>query len=277
MCGAAFGLLFCVHGHAAAAESLSTPAVVMGELPPDYLLTPESLVEGKRTFAIFCASCHGDNGWGGACPNLTDNETLHGPRFADMLTVITNGVFATPMPRWVGWLGFERVSRVAAYVYTQKGTRPRGTSYRAPASEPPLRAKDAPRMVRVAETEAPPASGDPGDKPPEALLTPESLAEGKRTFSVHCTSCHGQEGGGGLGPNLTDKDTLHGARYADMVAVITNGVAGPGMPSWINILGAERVAQVAAYVYTLLGTKPPSKSNIRFSIILLAPAARQLR
>jgi cytochrome c oxidase cbb3-type subunit 3 len=93
--------------------------------PPAILLEPDSLAEGKRTFAIYCAICHGQDGWGGFCPNLTDDDTLHGGRFVDMLTVVRDGVFTTPMPRWIGRLGPERVAKVAAYVYTLKGTRPR--------------------------------------------------------------------------------------------------------------------------------------------------------
>jgi mono/diheme cytochrome c family protein len=138
-------------------------------------------------------------------------------------------------------------------------------------------AAEAPGVQRVAEFDPPATPEDPNDKPPAALLTAESLAEGQRTFSVHCTTCHGQTGGGGLGPNLTDQETVHGGRFADMLNVIMNGVELKGMPRWIGLIGAERVAQVAAYVYTLKGTRPPSKSNIRFSVILLAPGARLLR
>jgi mono/diheme cytochrome c family protein len=110
------------------------------------------------------------------------------------------------------------------------------------------------------------------DQPPDHLLSPESLAEGRRTYYVHCTLCHGQDGDGAIGVRLTDNETLHGGRFADMLNVVTNGVEMKGMRSYIGILGAERVAQVTAYVYTLKGTKPPSKFNIRFgALIFLAP------
>jgi hypothetical protein len=49
--------------------------------------------------------------------------TLHGGHYADMLAAITQGVSGSEMPRWFGKLEFDRIMRVAAYVYSLKGTR----------------------------------------------------------------------------------------------------------------------------------------------------------
>jgi mono/diheme cytochrome c family protein len=64
----------------------------------------------------------------------------------------------------------------------------------------------------------------------------------------------------------------------DIVTVITNGVEQKGMPKWFGKLGPEQVYRVAAYVYTLKGTKPPGKKGaIRFSVIWLVPGAGLLK
>jgi mono/diheme cytochrome c family protein len=110
-------------GPALPAEPVSAAEETTGQQPPDNLLQPEALLEGRHTFYVHCASCHGTEGWGGPCPNLADEVTLHGSRYADMLATITRGVEGTEMPRWFGKLEFDRIMQVAAYVYSLKGTR----------------------------------------------------------------------------------------------------------------------------------------------------------
>ncbi len=82
--------------------------------------------DGKRTFHIYCAECHAVGGTGGAGPNLTDEFTLHGDEYEDILRVVTNGVRDAAMPTWGQKLSKERISKVAAYVFSLKGTRPTG-------------------------------------------------------------------------------------------------------------------------------------------------------
>ena len=86
----------------------------------------ESLKSGKRTFVVHCEQCHGLGGRGGAGPNLTDEFTLHGETYDDILRVIVNGVPAMQMPTWSQRLSKERIRDVAEYVLTLKGTRPTG-------------------------------------------------------------------------------------------------------------------------------------------------------
>jgi cytochrome c oxidase cbb3-type subunit 3 len=104
------------------------------------------------------------------------------------------------------------------------------------------------------------------------LLTPESLAEGRRTFYVHCTFCHGQEAGGGVGQKLTDTETVYGGGFSDMVNVITNGVRLKGMRGYLVRLGRKRIAELAAFLYTLKGTDAPSNKSLRTgALFVLAP------
>lgn len=99
-----------------------------------------------------------------------------------------------------------------------------------------------------------------------ALMTPEQLAalipnheameEGKETFTKNCAVCHAADGGGMIGPNLTDAYWIHGATLADIYKTVTNGVLEKGMQPWGKVLKPKELAEVAAYVSTLRGTKP---------------------
>ncbi len=92
------------------------------------------------------------------------------------------------------------------------------------------------------------------------LKDPAQLAAGKAIFEdpSRCATCHVADGGGLVGPNLTDDYWIHGPRPIDILTTITNGVPDKGMLTWGPILGPQKVAQVAAYVYTLHGTRPKS-------------------
>ena len=94
----------------------------------------------------------------------------------------------------------------------------------------------------------------------EALLVivgdREKLEEGKEVFTKTCVACHAADGGGIIGPNLTDDNWLHGGKIEQINATITNGVLAKGMPAWGKILKPKEVDEVTAYVWSLHGTKP---------------------
>src|SRR4051794_642481 len=55
--------------------------------------------------------------------------------------------------------------------------------------------------------------------------------EGRRIFDAQCAWCHGNEGDGGMGPNL--HGTLrHASSLASIAEIITNGVPGTDMPGF---------------------------------------------
>ncbi len=85
---------------------------------------------------------------------------------------------------------------------------------------------------------------------------PAALANGKQLFGGRCAPCHGADGGGIVGPNLTDDYWIHGSRFSDNVRTIWNGVPEKGMITWKNSLKPKEVLEVASYIYTLRGTHP---------------------
>ena len=87
---------------------------------------------------------------------------------------------------------------------------------------------------------------------------PEALERGKKTFLTLCAPCHRPDGGGLVGPNLTDDYWIHGSNFTDNVTTIWNGVPAKGMITWKNTLKPKEVYDVASFIYTLRGTHPPN-------------------
>ncbi len=84
-----------------------------------------------------------------------------------------------------------------------------------------------------------------------------TLADGKTVFTQNCLACHGAQGQGLVGPNLTDDYWLHGGKIKDVFKTIEYGVPDKGMPTWEKQLTPKQIADVANYVKSLHGTNPP--------------------
>lgn len=91
-----------------------------------------------------------------------------------------------------------------------------------------------------------------------ALLTDvTALKRGKAVFNLNCASCHAQDGGGGIGPNLTDKNWILGGGFKNIFNTVYNGGrSGKGMIAWKATLKPEDIQKVSSYVLTLQGTFP---------------------
>lgn len=81
-----------------------------------------------------------------------------------------------------------------------------------------------------------------------------TLREGQLVFAQNCVSCHQANGGGGIGPNLTDSAWLHGGRPTQIYRTVLEGVTARGMPAWGAQLGEARVQAAVAFVLTLRNT-----------------------
>jgi len=85
---------------------------------------------------------------------------------------------------------------------------------------------------------------------------PYVISQGQQTFANLCAPCHRADGGGLVGPNLTDDYWIHGPKFADNVRTIWNGVPEKGMITWKTTLNPQQIHAVASYIHTLRGTKP---------------------
>jgi cytochrome c oxidase cbb3-type subunit 3 len=81
------------------------------------------------------------------------------------------------------------------------------------------------------------------------VITPETVAAGKEIFMTNCIACHGMDLHGGIGPNLTDSEWIHGGKPEEIATTITTGVPAKQMPTWGPILGPQKIALVAAFVH----------------------------
>ncbi len=83
-----------------------------------------------------------------------------------------------------------------------------------------------------------------------------NLEAGKKVFTTICAACHLADGGGSVGPNLTDQYWLHGGGIKDIFKSIKYGWPDKGMKSWKDDYSPVQIAQLASYVKSLQGTKP---------------------
>lgn len=114
----------------------------------------------------------------------------------------------------------------------------------------------SPMQAYAAELRAQAAQGgEVNDALIEALvMDPSALAAGREVFTAQCAVCHREDGGGNIGPNLTDTAWIHGGSPLNIHDTIRDGVVTASMPAWGAMLGPTAVQQVAAYVVSLRNT-----------------------
>jgi cytochrome c oxidase cbb3-type subunit 3 len=93
-----------------------------------------------------------------------------------------------------------------------------------------------------------------GGAPAAAVKSPEdkedSTAAGKALYASYCAACHGAEGKGGIGPDLTRSQYTFGRTPEEVTASIAQGRPG-GMPAFGNQLSADQVASLTQFVLSL--------------------------
>ncbi len=82
----------------------------------------------------------------------------------------------------------------------------------------------------------------------------EAVTRGREAFAANCAACHGAQGEGVIGPNLTDPNWVHGGAPTDIHRTVRDGFQARGMPPWGAALGERQVQSVVAYVLTLRDT-----------------------
>ena len=88
------------------------------------------------------------------------------------------------------------------------------------------------------------------------LSDASDLEKGKAVFDQNCIACHAADGGGLVGPNLTDKYWIHGGGIKNVFKTIKYGVVEKGMIAWQTQLNPNQMQEVASYIISLQGTTP---------------------
>lgn len=158
--------------------------------------------------------------------------------------------YDNPLPGWWVWVFWATIIfSVGYWLYYQIGPGPSIIAqYEADAQTAALRqAKLAP---------------GPGAVTDEAIVElrkdAPAMASAKEIFAARCLACHGPQGQGLIGPNLTDDYWMHGGRPTEILHTIAEGVPAKGMVPWKDQLKPDELRAMAAYVFTLAGTNPPN-------------------
>ena len=85
---------------------------------------------------------------------------------------------------------------------------------------------------------------------------PKAVAQGRTLYSaMNCIGCHAPEGGGGMGPPLSDDIWIYGSEPGQVYLSIVQGRPN-GMPSFSKALPPEAIWQLVSYVRSLASDSP---------------------
>ena len=81
-------------------------------------------------------------------------------------------------------------------------------------------------------------------------VTADVLQQGERLFGLHCGACHGPQGQGGLGPNLSSPELRRRLDADSLFETISDGIPGTEMPR-ARQLHSRQIWEIVSYVETL--------------------------
>ena len=154
--------------------------------------------------------------------------------------------FDNPLPGWWKWIFVATIAYAPFYWMYYHGGAP-GRSL-----------EDIYGVALAANTRL--QFAEIGELEPDAATIAKYMAKdswvkvGQSVFKSNCISCHGRDGEGKIGPNLTDDEYKNVNQIEDIARVILNGAGAGAMPKWSNRLHINEVVLVSAYVASLRGT-----------------------
>jgi len=93
----------------------------------------------------------------------------------------------------------------------------------------------------------------------ELLTEASDIKAGATIYSSNCVACHMPDGGGGIGPNLTDEHWILGGGIKNVFHTISEGGRdGKGMIAWKQTLKPVEIAQVASFILSEINGKVPA-------------------
>ncbi len=209
-----------------------------------------SAAMGKGIFDSHgCSGCHGQSGGGAVGPALTHISSQYSPaQLTALLKAPTAKMKAAGMVPLT--LNAAEMTSLVSYLASLGGTSA------ASASTPSTSASSSPAPAN-AQPGAPAGPAKAGTGKPAANAT---NAPGKGIFDSHgCSGCHGQTGGGGVGPALTHissqyppaqltallKAPTAKMKAAGMVALTLNAADMKALVSYLASLGGTSAAPAA--------------------------------
>lgn len=156
-----------------------------------------------------------------------------------------------PLPGW--WLAIFYISIAFSAVYV---------AYYMTGIGPTLRDEMNATLqeFEAKKPQMPAASSAPNDDALLAMVADKARVQsGAEVFAGKCAACHGAQGQGQIGPNLTDDFWIHGGGGpSDIMKVVRDGVADKGMPPWGPVLKDDEMINVMLFIRSIHGTNPPN-------------------
>jgi cytochrome c oxidase cbb3-type subunit 3 len=166
--------------------------------------------------------------------------------------------FDNALPRWWLWGFYFTIAFAAVYVINYH------LLFRPWFGPPSIVSEYRAEMVAAPWRRVPSPPPDAPKAAPLALLTDrDSLSKGKAIFDGPrnlCKTCHREDLGGVISPNLTDTQWLHGCSPAELVANVSSGFPSSGMMPFGSdqYLSNDEVLQVVSYIVSKRGSGPAS-------------------
>lgn len=215
----------------------------------------ELLQQGAMIYRENCAVCHGDEGQGRIGATLAKNWPSIRPE-ATVKTIIENGIPGSPMLAFSqengGPLTSSEINTLVLYILSWQN----GQSIALPELLEPTK---RPPIMPIPEVD-----GDPN--------------RGAVLFDQNCAVCHGADGKGRIGANLT-KDWSGVRPDLSIRSTIVAGIPGSPMPAWGEANGGplsdENIDDIVSFI--LSRTDQPSSQAVPTVIVNTPPQIPWLR
>jgi len=175
---------------------------------------------------------------------VEEEQELLTDHYYDGIRELDNG-----MPPWLKYMFFATILFAVFYLFNYhviKGSMLQTAEYQKELSDASLQMEEYRKK-----------SANSVDESNVKLLTDASeISEGKNIFKTNCSACHGQNGEGTVGPNLTDEYWIHGGDLKSIFKTIKYGVVEKGMKPWQADISPSQMALVSSYIKSLKGTNP---------------------
>jgi cytochrome c oxidase cbb3-type subunit III len=156
------------------------------------------------------------------------------------------------LPKW--WIGLFWFGCIFCMVYMIAFAF---TDYAHPDTEYDKEAKEMLASIADFEKNAPAINLE------TAKYSADNIAEGEQLFKTNCVTCHGDNGKGGIGPNLTDTHWINVKQkslFKNVIWMLENG--SPNNPTMRPLIKEGTITgrdaeKIAAYIYHINQEKAP--------------------
>ena len=211
---------------------------------------------GATLFAQNCSVCHGQFGEGG--PNLS--------RAGDIIPPISTSEYLNTRDD-------TTIRNIVSQGQPNFGMSPFGEENGGPLDDTQL---DALVTFMRSWEDNPPVDEPPTFETPTPLPTPEVTAPtpepipsltGGQLYAIACSSCHGAQGEGDVGPALNTQEFQDAYDNQTLFDTISEGHSATPMVAWGDSLSDEQIQLLVNYVRVLGGVTPaePETPSVSFS------------